>query len=76
MCCVTVYILPPPPHLSADMRRELYIPSHEEELLSTQFSVAQFWYVLVLSYLIIIISINDDISVLHHPLRKSKLTLF
>ncbi len=57
----------PPPHLTADM-------SPEEEFLSTQCCCHMvLWR--TSSHLIIIISNGDNISLLHDPLRKSKLTI-
>jgi hypothetical protein len=61
---------------STDMREELYIYTEPRgRIHSTQCCChAGLWR--TGSHLSIIISINDDISLLHHPLRKSKLTLF
>jgi hypothetical protein len=70
---LTMYFLPPPPkHLSADLRRELYIMNPEEEFPNTQCCCHKVLLCIGLHCIIII----DDISLIQHPMRQSKLTLF
>ncbi len=69
---LTIYILPPP-HLSADMRESCVYGVLRKNSSVHSVAVAQFCDVL---FLIIIISTNNDIPLFHHPLRKSKLTIF